>query len=562
MIGDLVTAADKSGAALIALVDPIEHATLPNADAALLASITTAKADVIAVVREDGEPFARSYLTGVQIALPGVPDTGSIALPPLPTRSEALAPRLAESVLGRGVETHHLGTPLDPVWRTDAGNPAILRLTVDEALNALDMDGQFLKDRIVLVGVDVGSSWNSGAGIPGSPILSRAEIVAQQTAQLLDGRHVETSPAWASWVLAAFAGLLAAALCILSRSRWISAALTMVGVSSACFAASVLLWSVFSLSLSPVAAVLGVAVTTFLCEFILGAHHRILRHRAKRTIGERFGNSDLKPSAADKLLLGLDGETRVVSVLEMRGPSFAATADSRTASETLPALSAFCDGLTSIVDQFGGTIETLKPGRMTVVFGAPSLQPDHAMQALKAAREIADFCVRFGAQRASLGINAGAFRIGVHTGPATVGAFSASGDKNYAAVGLTPDTADRLAHLGKSLGTVVCCTDSCLTAARSSGDGALDLRPVGEINLPGHVDPVSLYEPLTAVQAALPQTLAYMKAFRALCTGAPDSERLFRDLLQRDPDDAVVALHLGRLRAGETGSLIRRAAVA
>ncbi|MEM7654199.1 MAG: hypothetical protein AAF220_13635 [Pseudomonadota bacterium] len=107
----------------------------------------------------------------------------------------------------------------------------------------------------------------------------------------------------------------------------------------------------------------------------------------------------------------------------------------------------------------------------------------------------------------------------------------------------------------------MCCTDSCLTAARSSGDGALDLRPVGEINLPGHVDPVSLYEPLTAVQAALPQTLAYMKAFRALCTGAPDSERLFRDLLQRDPDDAVVALHLGRLRAGETGSLIRRAAI-
>ncbi|MEM7654347.1 MAG: CHASE2 domain-containing protein, partial [Pseudomonadota bacterium] len=442
LIGDLVTAADKSGAALIALVDPIEHATLPNADAALLASITTAKADVIAVVREDGEPFARSYLTGVQIALPGVPDTGSIALPPLPTRSEALAPRLAGSVLGRSVDTHHLGTPLDPVWRTDAGSPAILRLTVDEALNALDMDAQFLKDRIVLIGVDAASSWSSGAGISGSPILSRAEIVAQQTAQLLDGRHVETAPAWASWVLAAFAGLLAAALCTLSRSRWISVALTMVGVSSVCFAASVLLWSVFSLSLSPVAAVLGVAVTTFLCGFILGAHHRILRHRAKRTIGRRFGNSGLKPSAADKLLLGLDGETRVVSVLEMRGPSFAATADSRTASETLTALSAFCDGLTSIVNQFGGTIETLKPGRMTVVFGAPSLQPDHAMQALKAAREIADFCVRFGAQRASLGINAGAFRIGVHTGPATVGAFSASGDKNYAAVGLTPDTAD------------------------------------------------------------------------------------------------------------------------
>ena len=560
VLAEAVSRADQAGARLIILADPIDRPSTAEADAALRAAFAIASAPILAATTAHPSAFARAYFSGVATAPAPVPPARDGFI--LPPTSDHLAAAAAVRIFDGNSETARigamLGQPLDARWSTETGAPGILSLTLD-TLRAEATPS--LADRTVVIAADFapsdGTNWR-GAALPWEPSRSSGALIAQQIAQMIDGRSLTEAPKAVVWLAAGLAALFAGLGVAAVRFAPAASVLVTAAVGTTVLAASILLRAEADLVISPLAPALAALLSGGLCAGVLGAPRRGLLRRVERALRSRPARRAAPAIRSHMLRSGLDGETRMVTILALHGPSFSALADSRPAQETIAVLRAFCHGLNEAVTQRGGMVETLVPGRMTAVFGAPLPQPNHAIQGLQAARAIADFILRFETRPDALGVSAGAFRIGVHTGPAAVGAFSDRGDDRFAAIGATPDTAWRLAILGQSLGTVVCCTSATVTAARSSGDGDMDLRPVGEIHLPGHIDPMGLFEPLTSVQANLPQTLAYLKAFRALCAGAPESETLFRELLQRDPDDALVALHLGRLRAGETGSLIRR----
>ena len=83
-------------------------------------------------------------------------------------------------------------------------------------------------------------------------------------------------------------------------------------------------------------------------------------------------------------------------------------------------------------------------------WGAPDDQPDHAERASRAARAIAIAIEADNQTRLAAGDPPVRVRIGLHSGPVTVGNIGAPGRINYTIIGDTVNIAQRLEQLGKA----------------------------------------------------------------------------------------------------------------
>jgi adenylate cyclase len=81
-------------------------------------------------------------------------------------------------------------------------------------------------------------------------------------------------------------------------------------------------------------------------------------------------------------------------------------------------------------------------------------------------------------------------------------------------------------------------------------------RPVGTLVLKGKTKGIAAFEPLTEAEAGSSAVAAYLEAFELLTHEDPAADKAFAALAENYPDDPLAALHLKRLRAGETGATI------
>ena len=133
------------------------------------------------------------------------------------------------------------------------------------------------------------------------------------------------------------------------------------------------------------------------------------------------------------------------------------------------------------------------------------------------------------------------FRIGAHLGDVAV-----DGDRIY---GDRVNIAARLEAANKALGTRICVSGDTVARIRDFHG-----RPVGTLMLKGKTDPVEVFEPLPADDGATLE--AYSGAYERLAAGGPEAVAAFEALAEAAPDDPVVELHLGRLKAGEKGATL------
>jgi adenylate cyclase len=144
----------------------------------------------------------------------------------------------------------------------------------------------------------------------------------------------------------------------------------------------------------------------------------------------------------------------------------------------------------------------------------------------------------------------GRTRIGIHTGEVIVGNFGGSTIFDYRALGDPVNTASRLEGANKHLGTLL-----CVSAATLSGCPDWPVRPVGRIILKGKTRALEVFEPQDPL-AVTGLDAAYQNAFDLMRAELPEATPAFQQLAVQRPDDPLVALHLKRLLAGETGDLI------
>lgn len=278
----------------------------------------------------------------------------------------------------------------------------------------------------------------------------------------------------------------------------------------------------------------------------------VLEGRRRRYIQTAFGRY-LAPAVVEQLLedpsrLKLGGERRETTFLFTDVAGFTSLTERTEPSDLVRLLNDYLDETCAIVLRNGGTIDKIVGDALHVMFNAPSDQPDHAERAVSCAIELDNFCHGFAKAQRESGTDFRETRIGVNSGYTVVGNFGGASRFDYTAHGDAINTAARLESVNRHLGTRVCVSESTMRLCHG-----IEFRPVGLLVLKGKSEGIRVYEPVSEDSADSAALEAYHAAYGLLESQDPGATEAFVRLSEEYPHDGLVAFHLARLRAGDTG---------
>ena len=414
--------------------------------------------------------------------------------------------------------------------------------------------GQAPRDALAGAIVFVGTS---AAGLmdlrlnPLGNIVAGAEMHAQVVEQMLQGTYLRR-PDWAKAAEILFMVLMWALL-VGSVLRFGAAWAAILGAVAlaASYGGSWLAFTEARLLLDPT-----VPSLTALAVYLVCSLSRQLRtERDKRWIRKAF-SSYISPNLVKYLIdnpdeLDLGGHRRLCSFVMSDLAGFTSLVEKTDPAVVVALLNEYLDGMVAIALRHEGTLDRIVGDAVAVMFSAPVVQPDHAARAVACALEMDDFAQGFSERKRAEGVAVGHTRIGVNTGLVTIGNVGGQSLVDYRALGDAVNTSARLETVNRHLGTRICVSGS--TAAACPGFTG---RPVGTLVLVGKAKGIKAFEPLTPQRAVSTAVVRYLEAFELLAQGDDGAEAAFAALVQEQPDDPLAALHLDRLRAGETGVTI------
>jgi class 3 adenylate cyclase len=278
-----------------------------------------------------------------------------------------------------------------------------------------------------------------------------------------------------------------------------------------------------------IACILAFAWATLVLPLLNGA--AVIAAAYGASVGYRFNVMDrsrrntakafalyLPKSEVDRLVSGgampkLGGEARTVSILFTDLASFARVSEYLDPAHLAAALNTYFAAVTQIVAQHRGIVDKFIGDAVVAIFGAPLDDPDHALNAVRAAMAIRAASADAARELAPSGGRPPATRIGVNTGPVLVGNIGSPIRFNYTAMGDAVNLASRLEGVNKHYGTLVLVSDA---TAQACGD-AVVFREIDTVAVKGRERPVAIFEPLGLAGDVPPDALARRDVFaRAL----------------------------------------------
>jgi adenylate cyclase len=383
---------------------------------------------------------------------------------------------------------------------------------------------------------------------PLNPVMAGVEVHASLIEQILLG-HFLARPGWAEAAELLYMLVLGLLLVVL-LTRLSAFGCAVLGMTTVALAVT-LSWYSYTRHgwlIDPVGPSLAA-----LLIYLAASLTSFMRSEARRRhLRSAFGHY-LAPTVIEQLLedpnrLKLGGERRETTFLFTDIAGFTGLTERIEPAELVRLLNEYLDETCSIVFRNGGTIDKIVGDALHVMFNAPSDQPDHAQRAVTCAIELDDFCHRFSETKRASGTDFGETRIGVNTGYTVVGNFGGTQRFDYTAHGDAINTAARLESVNQHLGTRVCVSGSATRSCEGIG-----FRPVASLVLKGKTDGIDVFEPVPEGSVAESGLEGYRAAFRLLEAGDPTATDAFTRLSEQHPNDALVAFHLARLRAGDTG---------
>jgi adenylate cyclase len=177
--------------------------------------------------------------------------------------------------------------------------------------------------------------------------------------------------------------------------------------------------------------------------------------------------SVIPPSVAHEIARNPDrvhmgGERRIISVLftDLKGfTSFSETVEPEVLSRVI---TEYLDAMTAVVFELGGTLDKFIGDAVMAFWNAPLDDPDHARHACQAAIEMQAALFRLSDRWQAAGLARQHMRIGINTGPASVGNMGSSRRFAYTALGDAVNLAARLEPLNNEYGTNICISQSTL----------------------------------------------------------------------------------------------------
>ena len=236
------------------------------------------------------------------------------------------------------------------------------------------------------------------------------------------------------------------------------------------------------------------AVTIVLsCGVIAGGRY-IAEWRRQRFIRDAFSRY-LHADLVDELCrmrapLRLGGEERELTVLFTDIRDFTPVAERLTAPELTILMNEFFSAMTDIVLARRGMLDKYIGDSLMAVFGAPLPDPDHALNACRAALDMRTALASLHSRWRSEGRPCLEMRIGINTGQMVIGNMGTERRLNYTVMGDEVDVAARLEGANKELRT-----DVLVSASTCSAAGARAVtRPRGTIEVKGRKQAVAVFE--------------------------------------------------------------------
>jgi adenylate cyclase len=460
------------------------------------------------------------------------------------------SPPLAITLSQLGVQEIRLGRQTIPVDRYGRAlinylGPAGMIPTYSAA--AL-LDGQLparvLKDKIVLVGATAVGIYDLRV-TPFSGIFPGVEIQASVIDNMLKNNFIHSPRLGLPMMLFILLVLGVSLGLLLPRLSAAWAFILTLVLIEVYTAVNYLLFSRLNLQLE-----LFYPLTIVIVIYLGISMHRFLAEERERVRIRKAFESYVAPTVVQEMLkhpeqLRLGGERREITVLftDIRG--FTSMSENLDPESLVRLLHDFLNPMSNIIINHGGTIDKYMGDAIMAEFGAPLVQPDHALLACRAALEMAITLKNLNAQWQEQGRLPLKIGVGVNTGPAAVGNMGSERLFDYTAIGDNVNLASRLEGLNKYYGTSILISQS---TAELLGDGFI-LREVDRVRVKGKAQAAAIFEMIGEGEPA-PNLAQFLEAYRqglALYREQlwPESLAAFSAALEVYPEDHAALRYLG-----------------
>ena len=225
-----------------------------------------------------------------------------------------------------------------------------------------------------------------------------------------------------------------------------------------------------------------------------GIEAYVQSEKKRREIRRAFSHY-LSPSILESILahpdkLKLGGEKVEATVLFSDIAGFTTMAETMPPEEVASLLNRYFGEMTKIIFEYKGTIDKFIGDAIMAFSGAPMPDPDHALNACRAAILMQRRLLSFREELKDLNLPEIHIRIGINTGPVIVGNMGSSDLFDYTVLGDTVNLASRLEGANKEFKTSVMISDSVYEKVT----GRAKTKPLGAIKVKGKAKETAVYE--------------------------------------------------------------------
>lgn len=262
-----------------------------------------------------------------------------------------------------------------------------------------------------------------------------------------------------------------------------------------------------------IASLYGFGVVLPMAEPLLAAAGAFVVTIAYRVVAEQRQSRALQvalaavvpPEVATQIArqperIPLESQRRVLSVLFADLADFTPFSERSDPELVSRVIGDFLQAMTSTVFAHGGTVDKFIGDAVMAFWNAPLDDPAHARNACAAALAMQDalqsLCTRWSAG----GLPEQRMRIGIHTGPASVGNMGTRERFAYTAIGDTINLAARLEPLNNVYGSRISISENTLDAA--GGKEHWLVRFLDRVAVKGRASPVTVFELLGSMDDA------------------------------------------------------------
>jgi class 3 adenylate cyclase len=236
-----------------------------------------------------------------------------------------------------------------------------------------------------------------------------------------------------------------------------------------------------------------------------GTLFRFLRERSERNRIESRFRGYIDPTLVDYVVRNpeqviLTGEKRELTVCFSDLEGFTRLSE-KLDERIVPVLNKYMSTMVPVIREHRGFVAKLRGDGIMFFFGAPEQNPNHAADAVATALDMQRAMQKFNAYLIDNHLAPCATRIGIGTGPVTVGDAGSLAEphraSDYTCLGDTVNLSARLESANKATGTSILVTERTVQVI---GPDSILFRPIGRLRVVGKASAVMVYEPLGFVR--------------------------------------------------------------